>query len=169
MNGGGLFETGAGGSAPKHVQQFVGENHLRWDSLGEFLALAVSLEHLGQTNNNDKALVLAETLDDAIEKLLDNKKSPSRKAGELDNRGSHFYLAMYWAEELANQSKNEELKTQFASVAKNMKANEDKIVNELNEVQGKAIEIGGYYVPNDNSADSFMRPNETLNAILAEV
>ncbi|SNR15365.1 NADP-dependent isocitrate dehydrogenase [Tenacibaculum jejuense] len=169
MNGGGLFETGAGGSAPKHVQQFVGENHLRWDSLGEFLALAVSLEHLGQTNNNDKALVLAETLDDAIEKLLDNKKSPSRKAGELDNRGSHFYLAMYWAEELANQSKNEELKTQFASVAENMKANEDKIVNELNEVQGKAIEIGGYYVPNDNSADSFMRPNETLNAILAEV
>ncbi|WP_442266857.1 NADP-dependent isocitrate dehydrogenase [Tenacibaculum sp. ZS6-P6] len=169
MNGGGLFETGAGGSAPKHVQQFVRENHLRWDSLGEFLALAVSLEHLGQTNNNDKALVLAETLDDAIEKLLDNKKSPSRKAGELDNRGSHFYLAMYWAEELANQSKNEELKTQFASVAENMKANEDKIVNELNEVQGKAIEIGGYYVPNDNSADSFMRPNETLNAILTEV
>ncbi|WP_299681956.1 NADP-dependent isocitrate dehydrogenase [uncultured Tenacibaculum sp.] len=169
MNGGGLFETGAGGSAPKHVQQFVGENHLRWDSLGEFLALAVSLEHLGQTNNNDKALVLAETLDDAIEKLLDNKKSPSRKAGELDNRGSHFYLAMYWAQELASQDKNEELKTQFASVAEKMKANEDKIVSELNEVQGKAIEIGGYYVPNDNSADNFMRPNETLNTILAEV
>ncbi|WP_299716233.1 NADP-dependent isocitrate dehydrogenase [uncultured Tenacibaculum sp.] len=169
MNGGGLFETGAGGSAPKHVQQFVGENHLRWDSLGEFLALAVSLEHLGQTNNNDKALVLAETLDDAIEKLLDNKKSPSRKAGELDNRGSHFYLAMYWAQELASQGKNAELKAEFSAVADKMKANEDKIVNELNEVQGKAIEIGGYYIPTDNLADSFMRPNETLNSILAEL
>ncbi|WP_299839575.1 NADP-dependent isocitrate dehydrogenase [uncultured Tenacibaculum sp.] len=169
MNGGGLFETGAGGSAPKHVQQFVGENHLRWDSLGEFLALAVSLEHLGQTNNNDKALVLAETLDDAIEKLLDNKKSPSRKAGELDNRGSHFYLAMYWAQELASQDKNAELKAEFSAVADKMKANEDKIVNELNEVQGKAIEIGGYYIPTDNLADSFMRPNETLNSILAEL
>ncbi|WP_299628013.1 NADP-dependent isocitrate dehydrogenase [uncultured Tenacibaculum sp.] len=169
MNGGGLFETGAGGSAPKHVQQFVGENHLRWDSLGEFLALAVSLEHLGQTNNNDKALVLAETLDDAIEKLLDNKKSPSRKTGELDNRGSHFYLAMYWAQELASQDKNAELKAEFSAVADKMKANEDKIVNELNEVQGKAIEIGGYYIPTDNLADSFMRPNETLNSILAEL
>ncbi len=169
MNGGGLFETGAGGSAPKHVQQFVGENHLRWDSLGEFLALAVSLEHLGQTNNNDKALVLAETLDDAIEKLLDNKKSPSRKARELDNRGSHFYLAMYWAQELASQDKNAELKAEFSAVADKMKANEDKIVNELNEVQGKAIEIGGYYIPTDNLADSFMRPNETLNSILASV
>ncbi len=169
MNGGGLFETGAGGSAPKHVQQFVGENHLRWDSLGEFLALAVSLEHLGQNNDNAKALVLAETLDDAIEKLLDNKKSPSRKAGELDNRGSHFYLAMYWAQELANQSKNDELKSQFTSVAKAMQASENTIVNELNEVQGKAIEIGGYYVPNDNLADNFMRPNTTLNKILADV
>ncbi|CAL2082675.1 NADP-dependent isocitrate dehydrogenase [Tenacibaculum sp. 190524A05c] len=169
MNGGGLFETGAGGSAPKHVQQFVEENHLRWDSLGEFLALAVSLEHLGQNNNNAKALVLAETLDDAIEKLLDNKKSPSRKAGELDNRGSHFYLAMYWAQELANQSKNDELKSQFTSVAEAMQANENAIVNELNEVQGKAIEIGGYYVPNDELADDFMRPNTTLNKILAEV
>ncbi|CAL2075462.1 NADP-dependent isocitrate dehydrogenase [Tenacibaculum sp. 190524A05c] len=169
MNGGGLFETGAGGSAPKHVQQFVEENHLRWDSLGEFLALAVSLEHLGQNNDNAKALVLAETLDDAIEKLLDNKKSPSRKAGELDNRGSHFYLAMYWAQELANQSKNDELKSQFTSVAEAMQANENAIVNELNEVQGKAIEIGGYYVPNDELADDFMRPNTTLNKILAEV
>ena len=169
MNGGGLFETGAGGSAPKHVQQFVEENHLRWDSLGEFLALAVSLEHLGETNNNEKALVLAETLDNAIEKLLDNKKSPSRKAGELDNRGSHFYLAMYWAQELANQDKNEELKNEFSPVAEAMQTNEDKIVNELNEVQGKAIEIGGYYVPNDELADGFMRPNETLNAILAEI
>ncbi len=169
MNGGGLFETGAGGSAPKHVQQFVEENHLRWDSLGEFLALAVSLEHLGDTTKNDKALVLAETLDNAIEKLLDNKKSPSRKSGELDNRGSHFYLAMYWAEELANQDKNAELKNQFTSVANSMQTNEDKIVNELNEVQGKAIEIGGYYVPNDELADNFMRPNDTLNAILAKI
>ncbi|MFY7669653.1 NADP-dependent isocitrate dehydrogenase [Tenacibaculum sp. MEBiC06402] len=169
MNGGGLFETGAGGSAPKHVQQFVEENHLRWDSLGEFLALAVSLEHLGETNNNEKALVLAETLDNAIEKLLDNKKSPSRKAGELDNRGSHFYLAMYWAQELANQDKNEELKNQFSSVAEAMQSNEDKIVNELNEVQGKAIEIGGYFVPKDELADSFMRPNKTLNSILAKI
>ncbi|CAM1344671.1 NADP-dependent isocitrate dehydrogenase [Tenacibaculum amylolyticum] len=169
MNGGGLFETGAGGSAPKHVQQFVEENHLRWDSLGEFLALAVSLEHLGENNKNEKALVLAECLDNAIEKLLDNKKSPSRKAGELDNRGSHFYLAMYWAQELANQTKNEELKNQFASVAETMAANESKIVEELNEVQGKAIEIDGYYIPNDELADGYMRPNTTLNTILAEV
>ncbi|TCI85671.1 NADP-dependent isocitrate dehydrogenase [Tenacibaculum sp. M341] len=169
MNGGGLFETGAGGSAPKHVQQFIGENHLRWDSLGEFLALAVSLEHLGETTKNDKALVLAETLDNAIEKLLDNKKSPSRKAGELDNRGSHFYLAMYWAEELANQAKNEALKAEFSTVAESMKSNEDKIVNELNEIQGKAIEIGGYYVPTDDLADGFMRPNDTLNSILSAI
>ncbi len=169
MNGGGLFETGAGGSAPKHVQQFVAENHLRWDSLGEFLALAVSLEHLGETTKNDKALVLAETLDNAIEKLLDNKKSPSRKAGELDNRGSHFYLAMYWAEELANQAKNEALKAEFSTVAESMKSNEDKIVNELNKIQGKAIEIGGYYVPTDDLADGFMRPNDTLNSILSAI
>ncbi len=169
MNGGGLFETGAGGSAPKHVQQFVKENHLRWDSLGEFLALAVSLEHLGQTNNNDKALVLAETLDNAIEELLDNKKSPSRKAGELDNRGSHFYLAMYWAEELAKQDKNSDLKTQFTSVVENMKTNESSIVNELNEVQGKSAEIKGYYMPNDELADGFMRPNNTLNTILEKI
>ena len=169
MNGGGLFETGAGGSAPKHVQQFVKENHLRWDSLGEFLALAVSLEHLGQTNNNDKALVLAETLDNAIEELLDNKKSPSRKSGELDNRGSHFYLAMYWAEELAKQDKNSDLKTQFTSVVENMKNNESSIVNELNEVQGKSAEIKGYYMPNDELADGFMRPNNTLNTILEKI
>ncbi|AUC14593.1 isocitrate dehydrogenase (NADP(+)) [Tenacibaculum sp. SZ-18] len=169
MNGGGLFETGAGGSAPKHVQQFIEENHLRWDSLGEFLALAVSLEHLGDTTKNDKALVLAETLDNAIENLLDNKKSPSRKAGELDNRGSHFYLAMYWAKELSNQNKNIELKNQFSSVAKSMETYEEKIVNELNKIQRKAIEIGGYYLPNDKLADNFMRPNDTLNAILAEV
>ncbi len=169
MNGGGLFETGAGGSAPKHVQQFVAENHLRWDSLGEFLALAVSLEHLGNSNDNSKALVLADTLDTAIEKLLDNKKSPSRKAGELDNRGSHFYLAMYWAEELANQTKNGDLKSEFASVFETMKANEATIIEELNEIQGKPADIGGYYEPNDKLADALMRPNTTLNSILAKI
>ncbi len=166
MNGGGLFETGAGGSAPKHVQQFVEENHLRWDSLGEFLALAVSLEHLGETTNNPKALVLAEALDNAIEKLLDNKKSPSRKAGELDNRGSHFYLAMYWAQELASQDKNADLKEEFAALAEKMEANETNIVNELNEIQGKAVNIGGYYEPNDELADAAMRPCSILNNIL---
>ena len=169
MNGGGLFETGAGGSAPKHVQQFVAENHLRWDSLGEFLALAVSLEHLGNSNDNSKALVLADTLDTAIEKLLDNKKSPSRKAGELDNRGSHFYLAMYWAEELANQTKNGDLKSEFTSVFETMKANEATIIKELNEIQGKPADIGGYYEPNDKLADALMRPNTTLNSILAKI
>ncbi len=169
MNGGGLFETGAGGSAPKHVQQLVEENHLRWDSLGEFLALAVSLEHLGETNGNPKALILAETLDNAIEKLLDNKKSPSRRVGELDNRGSHFYLAMYWAQELADQTKNEDLKNQFTRVAEVMQENESKIINELNEVQGTSIDIGGYYIPDDESANGFMRPSITLNKILSEV
>ncbi|PWG06282.1 NADP-dependent isocitrate dehydrogenase [Polaribacter aquimarinus] len=166
MNGGGLFETGAGGSAPKHVQQFLEENHLRWDSLGEFLALAVSLEHLGNTNNNTKALVLAETLDDATDKFLDNDKSPSRKVGELDNRGSHFYLAMYWAEGLANQNRDAELKTQFTKIATELKANEAKIVAELNEIQGNSVNIGGYYQPNDELADNAMRPNSTLNSIL---
>ena len=167
MNGGGLFETGAGGSAPKHVQQFLGENHLRWDSLGEFLALAVSLEHLGNANNNSKALILAETLDDATDKFLDNDKSPSRKVGELDNRGSHFYLAMYWAEGLANQDKDAALKTEFTKIANNLKENEAKIVAELNEIQGTSLNIGGYYKPNDALADIAMRPNSTLNSILA--
>ena len=166
MNGGGLFETGAGGSAPKHVQQFLGENHLRWDSLGEFLALAVSLEHLGNTNNNSKALILAETLDDATDKFLDNDKSPSRKVGELDNRGSHFYLAMYWAEGLANQDKDATLKTEFTTIANNLKENEAKIVAELNAIQGSSINIGGYYKPNDPLADIAMRPNSTLNSII---
>ena len=167
MNGGGLFETGAGGSAPKHVQQFIEENHLRWDSLGEFLALAVSLEHLGNTNNNSKALVLAETLDDATDKFLDNDKSPSRKVGELDNRGSHFYLAMYWAEGLANQNKDAELKAEFSSIAKSLIENETKIVSELNEIQGNSNNIGGYYQPTDSLADAAMRPNATLNSILS--
>ena len=166
MNGGGLFETGAGGSAPKHVQQFLGENHLRWDSLGEFLALAVSLEHLGNANNNSKALILAETLDDATDKFLDNDKSPSRKVGELDNRGSHFYLAMYWAEGLANQDKDATLKTEFTTIANNLKENEAKIVAELNAIQGSSINIGGYYKPNDPLADIAMRPNSTLNSII---
>ena len=166
MNGGGLFETGAGGSAPKHVQQFLGENHLRWDSLGEFLALAVSLEHLGNANNNSKALILAETLDDATDKFLDNDKSPSRKVGELDNRGSHFYLAMYWAEGLANQDKDATLKTEFTTIANNLKENEAKIVAELNAIQGSSINIGGDYKPNDPLADIAMRPNSTLNSII---
>ena len=169
MNGGGLFETGAGGSAPKHVQQFVKENHLRWDSLGEFLALAVSLEHLSETNNNPKAKVLADTLDEAIEMLLDNKKSPSRKAGELDNRGSHFYLAMYWAQQLASQNTDAELKTEFTPVADAFTANEASIVEELNNIQGDAVNIGGYYEPKDELADAAMRPNITLNSILTSI
>ncbi|WP_299061375.1 NADP-dependent isocitrate dehydrogenase [uncultured Polaribacter sp.] len=169
MNGGGLFETGAGGSAPKHVQQFVEENHLRWDSLGEFLALAVSLEHLGNTNDNAKALVLAETLDDATDKFLENDKSPSRKVGELDNRGSHFYLAMYWAEGLAKQNKDADLKAAFTKIANDLKTNETKIATELNEIQGSAVNIGGYYQPTDTLADAAMRPNTTLNSILASI
>ena len=167
MNGGGLFETGAGGSAPKHVQQFVEEGHLRWDSLGEFLALAVSLEHLGQTNQNSEALVLAETLDMATDTFLDNKKSPSRKVGELDNRGSHFYLATYWAEALANQEKNETLRARFSTIATELSANEEIIVNELNSAQGNALNIGGYYMPNETSIAKEMRPSATLNAILS--
>ncbi len=167
MNGGGLFETGAGGSAPKHVQQFLEENHLRWDSLGEFLALAVSLEHLGTTNNNPKALVLAETLDEATDKFLDNDKSPSRKVGELDNRGSHFYLALYWAEALASQDKNESLKTEFKTIAETLSKNEEKIISELNNIQRTSLNIGGYYKPNEELATKAMRPNNLLNSILA--
>jgi isocitrate dehydrogenase len=166
MNGGGLFETGAGGSAPKHVQQFLEENHLRWDSLGEFLALAVSLEHLGTTNNNPKALVLAETLDEATDKFLENDKSPSRKVGELDVRGSHFYLALYWAEALANQNKNAELKAEFTVIAEALSKNEAKIISELNTIQGNSLDIGGYYLQNEDLATSAMRPNSTLNSIL---
>ncbi len=166
MNGGGLFETGAGGSAPKHVQQFVKENHLRWDSLGEFLALAASLEHLSQVNDNAKASILAKTLDQATGKFLDENKSPSRKVGELDNRGSHFYLAMYWAQALAEQNDNIDLKNIFTSVADALTKNEIKIVNELNEVQGKAVDIGGYYQPEHNKVSSAMRPSTTLNSIL---
>jgi len=166
MNGGGLFETGAGGSAPKHVQQCVEENHLRWDSLGEFLALAVSLEHLSVVNNNPKAKILGEALDDATDKLLENKKGPSRLAGELDNRGSHFYLAMYWAQKLANQNKDEALKAEFIPIAKQLVDNEDKIVNEFNSIQGKPVDIGGYYEPNEELINQAMRPSKTFNSII---
>lgn len=169
MNGGGLFETGAGGSAPKHVQQLVKENHLRWDSLGEFLALAVSLDHYGEVHNNDKARVLGEALDKATEKVLANRKSPSRKVNELDNRGSHFYLAMYWAQELANQSSDEQLSTQFAEIANDLAANEAKIVDELNNAQGVGVEMEGYYLPNDDLLSKVMRPSATLNGILAKL
>ncbi|WP_299555737.1 NADP-dependent isocitrate dehydrogenase [Seonamhaeicola sp.] len=169
MNGGGLFETGAGGSAPKHVQQVLAENHLRWDSLGEFLALSVSLEHYAEVNNNLKAKVLSEALDNATMKLLDNKKSPSRKAGELDNRGSHFYLAMYWAQELANQNVDAELRDEFKPIALELAANEEAIVKELNDIQGKPIDIEGYYMPNEALASSVMRPNKTFNKILGKV
>ncbi|MCB0383431.1 MAG: NADP-dependent isocitrate dehydrogenase, partial [Psychroserpens sp.] len=166
MNGGGLFETGAGGSAPKHVEQFTQENHLRWDSLGEFLALAVSLEHFGDVNNNAKAKILSETLDDATEKLLTNGKSPSRKVNELDNRGSHFYLALFWAEALANQTKDLDLKHEFANVFKELQAHEAKIVDELNSVQGQSMDIGGYYQPNETATFAAMRPSDTFNKIL---
>lgn len=166
MNGGGMFETGAGGSAPKHVQQFNEENHLRWDSLGEFLALAVSFEHLAQTTGNTKAQVLADALDAATEKLLLEDKSPKRKVGELDNRGSHFYLAMYWAEALAAQTKDAEIAAKFAPVAEALSANEAKIVEELNQVQGKAIDIGGYYAPDFDKASAAMRPSATFNQAL---
>ena len=166
MNGGGLFETGAGGSAPKHVEQFLDENHLRWDSLGEFLALAVSLEHFSEVHNHPKAAILGSALDEATEQLLVNKKSPSRKVGELDNRGSHFYLALYWAEALAAQNNDKELKSTFRALAQKLKSNENTIVNELLSIQGDKNDIGGYYRPNDKKADAAMRPSQTLNAIL---
>jgi isocitrate dehydrogenase len=166
MNGGGLFETGAGGSAPKHVEQLVQENYLRWDSLGEFLALAVSLEHLGTTYNNPKATILGECLDDATEKFLLNDKSPARRVGQIDNRGSHFYLAMYWAEALATQDKDADIKAYFTPLAKELKDNEETINKELIGVQGHAVEIGGYYNPNTSLTAAIMRPSATLNGIL---
>ncbi|WP_194975200.1 NADP-dependent isocitrate dehydrogenase [Aquiflexum lacus] len=169
MNGGGLFETGAGGSAPKHVEQFLEENHLRWDSLGEFLALAVSLEHLGDTHANERAKVLAETLDEATGKFLEKDKSPSRKAKELDNRGSHFYLAMYWAEALASQDKDKDLKKNFIPIFKALAENETKIVEELNQVQGVNMDIGGYYKLDVDKISKAMRPSETFNKILASI
>ncbi len=166
MNGGGLFETGAGGSAPKHVQQFAEENHLRWDSLGEFLALAVSFEHLSNYSNNPKAKVLGETLDAATELLLENSKSPSRKVNELDNRGSQFYLTMYWAQKLAEQNSDADLKAVFKPVATALTENEEKIVNELNSAQGVAVDLGGYYLPDFDKATAAMRPSTTFNTII---
>ncbi len=169
MNGGGLFETGAGGSAPKHIEQFLEEGYLRWDSLGEFLALQASLEHLSQTQNNAKAQVLADALDEANAKFLANDKSPSRKLGGIDNRGSHFYLALYWAEALAAQTKDAEIANQFKPVAEAMKANEEKINAELIAAQGSSQNIGGYYKPDENMEYAAMRPSETLNSIVNEI
>jgi isocitrate dehydrogenase len=167
MAGGGLFETGAGGSAPKHVQQFTEENYLRWDSLGEFLALQASLEFVADTTGNARAKVLADTLDAANAKFLDNDKSPGRKLGTIDNRGSHFYLAMYWAQALAAQDADAELRAKFASLAKALTENEAKIVEELIAVQGKPVDIGGYYKPDMARLSQAMRPSPTLNAALA--
>jgi isocitrate dehydrogenase len=166
MNGGGLFETGAGGSAPKHVKQLVEENHLRWDSLGEFLALAVSIEEVGIKKNNPKAKLLAKTLDEATGQLLENRKSPSSRTGELDNRGSQFYLALYWAQALATQTEDKELQTHFTKLAKQLKDNEEKIVAELSAVQGKPVDIGGYYKPDLKKLEQVMRPSATLNQII---
>ncbi len=169
LAGGGLFETGAGGSAPKHVQQFLSEGHLRWDSLGEFLALTVSLEHLANTYNNDVARILSTSLDKAVSKYLDNKKGPSRKAGEIDNRGSQMFLAQYWAEELAIQNDNAELKAKFEGVAKQLIENEEKILAEITAAEGKATDIGGYYLPDEELATKAMRPSKTMNTIIDNI
>jgi isocitrate dehydrogenase len=167
MNGGGLFETGAGGSAPKHVQQFLEENYLRWDSLGEFFAIAASFEHLAETESHARAKVLAETLDAATGQLLEHDRSPSRKVGGLDNRGSHFYLALYWTQALAAQDKDAELKKIFTPIAKALSENESKIVAELAAVQGQPADVGGYYLPDDTKAAAALRPSATFNQILA--
>lgn len=167
LNGGGMYETGAGGSAPKHVQQVIEENHLRWDSLGEFLALAVSLEDYGNKQNNGRAKILAQTLDDATEEMLGNNKSPSRKTGELDNRGSHFYLSMYWAKKLAEQTTDSELAAQFAPLAKALAENETQIIDEFKKVQGQPTDIGGYYHPDLEKLAKIMCPSETFNQLLA--
>jgi isocitrate dehydrogenase len=169
LSGGGLFETGAGGSAPKHVQQFLKENHLRWDSLGEFLAFAPSLELLADHADNPRAKLLAEALDRATGRVLEEGRSPSRKAGELDNRGSHFYLALYWAQELASQDDDGELAERFKPLAERLAAEEDKVVEELNAVQGQAVDLGGYYLPESERANAAMRPSQTFNDALAEL
>ena len=169
LAGGGLFETGAGGSAPKHVQQFVTENHLRWDSLGEFLALAVSLEALAESSKNKKVLALANALDKANDNFLKNDKSPSRKVNELDNRGSHFYLAMYWAEAMASQTEDTELSERFKKLFDKLKADEKKIIDELNSVQGKPVDMGGYYNPDLDKVSKAMRPSETFNSALSQI
>ena len=168
MAGGGMYETGAGGSAPKHVHQLVEENHLRWDSLGEYLALGACFEDVGIKTGNERAKILATTLDSAIGKLLDNNKSPSRKTGELDNRGSQFYLALYWAQELAAQKDDEELQKHFAALADTLGKNKDKIVGELAEAQGEAVDIGGYYQPDREKTTAVMRPSKTFNDALAD-
>jgi isocitrate dehydrogenase len=167
MNGGGLFETGAGGSAPKHVQQFVKENHLRWDSLGEFLALAASFDHLGDRFDNARAKLLGDTLDRATATFLEEGKSPSRKAGELDNRGSHFYLALYWAQELASQGDDADMAAAFAPLAEKLAAQEATIVDELNRVQGDPVDIGGYYWVDRDRVTEAMRPSATFNEALS--
>jgi isocitrate dehydrogenase len=167
INGGGLFETGAGGSAPKHVQQLIKENYLRWDSLGEFFALAASFEHLARFAGNARAQLLADTLDRATETYLNEDRSPSRKLGGIDNRGSHFYLALYWAHELATQTKDEELRAAFAPLAKTLADSEHAIVGELIAVQGSPVELGGYYRPDPELASAVMRPSATFNAALA--
>src|SRR3989339_1665207 len=169
LNGGGLFETGAGGSAPKHVQQFLEENHLRWDSLGEFCALGASLEMIAEKTGNTKATILAETLDVAIGKYLENSRYPSRKVSEIDNRGSSFYLSFYWAEALAEQNKDLAMKERFSKIAKAIQENENQIVSELIAVQGKPADVGGYYKPVDEMADAVMRPSKTLNKIIDEM
>jgi isocitrate dehydrogenase len=169
MNGGGLFETGAGGSAPKHVQQFQQEGYLRWDSLGEFLALGASLEHLGQKFDNPRARLLAGTLDQAIGKILDNNRSPARKVGEIDNRGSHFYLALYWAQALAEQTGDRDIQARFATLAKTLADNEVKINAELIAAQGRPADMGGYYHPDFEKTSKVMRPSATLNAALASI
>jgi isocitrate dehydrogenase len=169
MSGGGLFETGAGGSAPKHVQQFQQEGYLRWDSLGEFLALGASLEHLSQKFNNTKAQVLAETLDQANSRILENNKSPARKVGEIDNRGSHFYLALYWAQALAAQTRDKDIQARFTTLAKTLTDNEAKINAELIAAQGKPVDMGGYYHPDFDKTSKAMQPSATLNAALASI
>ena len=161
-----MFETGAGGSAPRHVQQFLEEGHLRWDSLGEFCALVASFEHVGEVFKNDKAKLLAETLDQAIGQHMEHDRAPSRRVNELDTRGSHFYLALYWAQALARQTNDLELQARFKPVAEQMAANEEKIIQELNDAQGQPVDIGGYYHPNQELAASAMRPSSTLNAIV---
>jgi isocitrate dehydrogenase len=168
LNGGGLYETGAGGSAPKHVQQLVKENHLRWDSLGEFLAVAVSLEELGEKHDNARARLLGQTLDTAVGQLLENNESPSRKAGELDNRGSHFHLARHWAAALAEQNDDQDLKAFAAKFAEKLEADKDKILEELTVIQGKPADIGGYYHAPADKVCAVMQPSETLNKILTE-
>jgi isocitrate dehydrogenase len=166
LKGGGMFETGAGGSAPRHVQQFLEEGHLRWDSLGEFCALVASFEHCAQVFKNDRAQLLADTLDHAIGEHMEQRRAPSRRVDELDTRGSHFYLALYWAEGLANQTKDAELQARFKEVAQQLAANEEKILQELIDCQGQPVDIGGYYIPDDQMAAKAMRPSATLNAIV---